>query len=161
QPGYSSVGIVAAQRPQELADVDLGHAGQIVDAALHQVVVVAAQVAAVGTQRVRGSASLDGQMVEIALHLAVERRGGADARSKSVGGHWLRCRCAKDVGRPGHGASTGRVGLPSTTAAYAASTPAAAEALTISPESTRSAASSSDTQCTVRSASSSVASGRS
>jgi len=68
------VGIATPQRHQEVADVDLGDLRQIVDAAQRQVLGVAAQVAPVGAQRVRGHAALDGQVVEVALQLVIEGR---------------------------------------------------------------------------------------
>ena len=66
----AGVRIAAPQRHQELADVVLADLGQVVDAAGRQVLEVAAQVAAIGAQRVGGDAALDGQVIEVTLQLA-------------------------------------------------------------------------------------------
>ena len=70
------VGVAAAQRHQEVADVGLGDLGQVVDAPRGQVLGVAAQIAAIRTQGVGGDATLDGQVVEVALELVIEGRAG-------------------------------------------------------------------------------------
>ena len=103
--------------------------------ARHQMLGVAAQVAAVGDQGVGGDTALDGEVIQVALDLDVEG-GPADRQPGCEGRHGRTWRAAKAVGRSGQGASTGRVGLPSTITAWAASTPAAAVELTISPAST-------------------------
>ena len=110
------------------------------------------EITTIGTDGVGGHPALDGEVIEIALDLAVQRRG--ERR------HRCPLRTASADGRSGHGASTGLVGLPSTMTAWAARIPAAAVELTISPANTRSTAHRSPCQCTVRSASSWSASGR-
>ena len=112
---------------------------------------VATQVAAVGTQGVGGDATLDRQVIEVALQLVVQRR--------PEGGHQCPFRRAKAVGLSIHGASTGRSEVTSVTV-WAARIPATAMELTISPFSTIRTASSSGNHRNVRSASSSWASGR-
>ena len=96
------VGVAAAQRDEEVADVGLGDLGQVVDAAQRQVLGVAAQIAPVRAQGVGGDAAFDGQVVEVALQLVV--RGPRPRRRR----HQRSLLRGKAVGRSVHGASTGR-----------------------------------------------------
>ena len=59
--------LTPAQRDEEVTDIGLGHGTQIVDPAQVQVLAVAAQIAPVGTDGVDGHATLDGEVVEVAL----------------------------------------------------------------------------------------------
>ncbi len=67
QRSHSRLGVAPAQGDQEVADIGLGHLGQIIDSALGQVLCVAAQVAPVGAQGVGRHAPLDRQVIEVAL----------------------------------------------------------------------------------------------
>ena len=72
RPGF---GITATQRDQEVTHVGLGHGAQIVDAAQGQVLAVATQIAPIGTDGVGGHPAFDGEVVEVALQLTVQRSG--------------------------------------------------------------------------------------
>ena len=145
--------IAAPQRHQEFADVVLADLGQVVDAAQREVLEVAAQVAAIGAQRVGCDSPLDRQVIEVSLQLGLQRR--------RQGRHPAACRALNAVGLSIHGASTGRGSAMPSLTAYAAKIPATARELTISPLKIRCTASAIGYQLTVRSASSSCASGRS
>ena len=123
-------GIAAAQRHQEFADVVLTDLGQIVDSTIRQVLGVAAQVSAIGAQRVGRHAALDGQVVEVALQLCLQGSR-----------HRAAFRAANAVGLSIHGLSTGRGCVNPLATACADMMPATAMALTISPLSTLRAAS--------------------
>src|SRR5215203_2563927 len=62
-----------AQLRQVVADHRAGYPGRISDAAVCEVAGVAAQVAAVRSDRVPGHASLHGQMVEVGLDESLHR----------------------------------------------------------------------------------------
>ena len=129
QRHHPVVRVTAAQGHQELADIDLRHARQIVDPPGVEVFGVTPQIPAVGTQRVRRHPPLDRQVVEVSAELFVEGR----TEGQRVGGHPCPFRCANAVGRSIQGASTGR--RRSTGGiAWAARIPATEIELTISPE---------------------------
>ena len=125
QRSRPGVRVAAAQRGQEVAHVGLGDLAQVVDAAQGEVLGVAPQIPPIGAQRVGGDATLDRQVVEVALQLVVE--GRAECR------HAWSFRRANAVGLSTQAASTGRNESKSPRAACAARIPLTAMALTISP----------------------------